>query len=90
MTARTELTAEYELIYSDGTLSTTRYLPIPDDLPEDEIRDWVADRIVPQAEESGCDEWIQRILTTNDSARRAVARADEVRREWARNHRVSS
>lgn len=87
MTERTELTAEYELIRSDGSLTTTRYLPIPDDVPEGEIRDWVADRIIPQAQDQGCEEWVQRVLATNDSARRAVQRADEVRRSPRRSGR---
>lgn len=76
----TVLVAEYELIRADGSLTTTRYLPIPDDVPDEEIRDWVADRIIPQAEEGGYEEWVQRILTRSDSAQRAIARVDEVRR----------
>jgi hypothetical protein len=79
----TELAAEYELVRADGSLTTTRYLPIPDDIPAEEIRDWVADQIIPQAEEGGYTEWVQRIMTTAESSRNAVARADEVRRNWA-------
>lgn len=82
----TALTAEYELIRPDGSLTTTRYLSIPDSIPEDNIRDWVVDQIIPQAEDQGCDEWVQRILTTGDSHRRVVMRADEVRAAWRRRH----
>jgi hypothetical protein len=76
----TELVAEYELIRPDGSLTTTRYLSIPDDVPDEKIRDWVADRIIPHAEEGGYPEWIQRVLTTRESFRRSVVTADEVRR----------
>jgi hypothetical protein len=76
----TVLVAEYELIRADGSLTTTRYLPIPDDVPDEEIRDWVADHIIPQAEYGGYEEWVQRILTSSDSTKRAIARVDEVRR----------
>lgn len=79
----TDLVAEYELVRADGSLTTTRYLPIPDDIPAEEIRDWVADQIIPQAEEGGYAEWVQRVMTTAESSRHATARVDEVRREWA-------
>lgn len=76
----TELVAEYEFIRADGSLTTTRYLTIPDDVPAEQIRDWVADRIIPHAEEEGHEEWVQRILTRRESYQRAVLTADEVRR----------
>lgn len=55
----TELIAEYELIRPDGSLTTTRYVPIPDDVPEEQIRDWVADHIIPIAEECSYAEWVR-------------------------------
>ena len=51
-----------------------------DDVADEDIRDWVADSIIPVAEEGGYPEWIQRVLTTGDSSRRAGQRVDEVRR----------
>ncbi|WP_433730903.1 hypothetical protein ACQP2Y_21305 [Actinoplanes sp. CA-051413] len=74
------LIAEYELIRADGSLTTTRYLSIPDDVPGEEVRDWVADRIIPRAEEGGYAEWVQRVMTRAESAQNASARVDEVRR----------
>lgn len=79
----TALVAEYELIRADGSLTTTRYLPIPDEVPDQEVRDWVADQITLVAEEGGYEEWVQRILTRADSYRSFVERADEARRNFA-------
>jgi hypothetical protein len=79
----TRLVAEYELIRADGSLTTTRYIDIPDDLPAEQTRDWVAGRIIPRVLESGCEEWVQRILTRGESVARAQLRAEQVRARHA-------
>jgi hypothetical protein len=68
----TYLVAEFELIRPDGSVSGTRYLPIPDDLPEEDFEAYINSKIEPLAKHQAG--WQFGVMTTAQSSANADRR----------------